>query len=260
MPVKAAWLRQPLLLCLNGITPRSSGMAERRYSEAEVAAIFQAAAELPEPVETPEPSGSGLTLAQLQAIGREVGLAPEAIARAAQAVDAPPVRARTFLGLPLGVSHTVPLHRYLSDAEWDRLVVQLREVFDARGRVWSAGSLREWTNGNLQVLLEPADDGHQLRFRTIHGGAQAGIALGLGMMGIAAVVTIASVISGTLGQATTEIAILATSGLFLIASRAWQLPRWARTRARQMVALGSRLALPAGSSPPPSPPAESGAV
>lgn len=233
-------------------------MAERRYSEAEIAAIFRAATALPDPEDVQGRSATGLTLIQLQAIGREVGLPPEAIARAAQAVDTPPVRAKTFLGLPFGVTHTVPLHRHLSDAEWDRLVVQLRQVFDARGRVWAAGSLREWTNGNLQVLLEPAEDGHQLRFKTVHGGAQAGITFGFGLLGVAAALTIASVLGGTLGQAATEVTLIAAAGLFLIGSRAWRLPRWARTRAQQMVALGARLAPPAASSPPPSPPSESG--
>jgi hypothetical protein len=233
-------------------------MAERRYSDAEIAAIFRAAAELPEPVDPQEDPGTGLTLAQLQAIGREVGLPPEAIARAARTLDIPPVRAKTFLGLPLGVTHTVPLHRRVSDAEWERLVVQLRDVFDARGRLWAAGSIREWTNGNLQVLLEPAEDGHQLRFKTVHGGAQAALMGGLVLMGMAAALTVSSAIAGALDQATTEIAVLALSGLVMIANRAWRLPRWARTRAQQMVTLGLRLALPAPSSLPSSPPAAPG--
>ena len=233
-------------------------MAERRYSEAEIAAIFRAAADLPEPPDPQDEPGSGLTLAQLQAIGREVGLQPEAIARAAQTVDVPPVRAKTFLGLPLGVTHTVALRRRLSDAEWDRLVVQLREVFDARGRIWAAGSIREWSNGNLQVLLELTADGHQLRFKTVHGGARAGITVGLGLVAIAAVLTVSSAMAGTLGQVTTEIAVLGASGLVMIAHRAFRLPRWARTRAQQMVALGARLALPAPSSLPPTPPAQPG--
>lgn len=232
-------------------------MPERRYSEAEVAAIFRAASELPDPTEAQDQPESGLTLAQLQSIGREVGLPPEAIARAAQAVDLPAVRARTFLGLPLGVSHTVALHRHVSDAEWDRLVVQLRQVFDARGRIWAAGSLREWTNGNLQVLLEPGEDGHQIRFKTVHGGAQAGIALGLGLLFIAGGLTIAGVISGILPEVTREIVILGSLGTLMIGARLWRLPRWARMRAQQMVLLGSRLASQAAPASAPSVPADS---
>ncbi|MEO8636409.1 MAG: hypothetical protein ABI587_14135 [Gemmatimonadales bacterium] len=235
-------------------------MTERRYSEEEIAGIFRSAAEYPEPAlaETADTLTAGLTLAQLQAIGHEVGLQPAAIARAARAIDRPPVRARTLFGLPLAVTHTVPLHRTLSDLEWDRLVVQLREVFAARGRIRAEGSLREWSNGNLHVLLEPTDEGHQLRFKTVHGGARAGITVGLGLVATATVVTLATALSGSLAEATTGIAILASTGMVLIASRAWRLPRWARTRAQQMMALGARLALPPNSPTPSALPPDSG--
>ncbi len=49
---------------------------------------------------------------------------------------------RTVLGLPIGVARTVDLNRRLTDEEWERLVVQLREVFNARGRTRTEGSLR----------------------------------------------------------------------------------------------------------------------
>lgn len=219
-------------------------MTDRRYSEEEVAAIFRAAAEQPPAAEEEVPAAEGLTLVQLQAIGREVGLTPEAIAQAAQAVEMQPIRARTFLGLPLAVNHTVQLQRRLSEDEWDRLVVQLREVFGARGRIRTDGSLRQWSNGNLHVLLEPTATGHRLRFGTTHGGARAGIAAGLIMIGSAAVTALATAFTGTMGQATTGIAVMLIAGVVLIANRAIRLPAWARTRAQQMTALGSRLLLP----------------
>src|SRR2546425_8392593 len=147
-------------------------MAEARYNDKEIAAIFRAAAdEGPQSPEREVARDEGLTLAELQQIGGEVGISSDAVAQAARAVD---VRlgaaSRTILGLPIGVSRTVNLNRRLSDEEWERLVVQLREVFNARGRTRSEGSLRQWTNGNLQVLLEPTETGHRLRFGTLHGG------------------------------------------------------------------------------------------
>src|SRR4051812_7964811 len=142
----------------------------RRYDDKEIAAIFRAAADGPQPSSPDVPRDEGLTLAELQTIGREVGIAPDAIARAAGSLD---VRreseSRTLFGLPIGVARTVNLNRRLNDDEWERLVVQLREVFNARGTMRSEGSLRQWTNGNLQVLLEPTATGHRLRFRTVHG-------------------------------------------------------------------------------------------
>jgi hypothetical protein len=132
-------------------------MPDRRYNDKEIAAIFRAATDGPAEPHPEVPRDEGLTLADLQAIGGEVGIAPEAIVRAAQGLDVRRGASRTFLGLPLGVARTVNLNRRLTDAEWERLVVQLREVFDARGVTRSEGSLRQWTNGNLQVLLEPTD-------------------------------------------------------------------------------------------------------
>src|SRR3989442_5021293 len=229
-------------------------MAERRYNDKEIAAIFRAAAE--EGPQSPQREGAraeGLTLTELQAIGSEVGIPSDAVAQAARAVD---VRlgaaSRTFLGLPIGVARTVNLNRRLTDEEWERLVVQLREVFNARGRTRSEGSLRQWTNGNLQVLLEPTETGHRLRFGTLHCGARASIGAGIAVLGITAIVVISGTVWGTLGEAIPGIALMAAAGAGMIASGALRLPRWARLRERQMEALATRVALPPGSGNPPS--------
>jgi len=113
-------------------------MAERRYNDKEIAAIFRAATEGPHGPHPDVPAEEGLTVAELQAIGGEVGILPEAVARAAQALDIRQASAaRTLLGLPIGVARTVNLNRRLTDHEWERLVVRLRGVFNARGRTGS---------------------------------------------------------------------------------------------------------------------------
>jgi hypothetical protein len=221
-------------------------MAERRYNDKEIAAIFRAATEDgPQSPQREVARDEGLTLAELQAIGSEVGIPSDAVAQAARAVD---VRlgaaSRTFLGLPIGVARIVNLNRRLTDEEWERLVVQLREVFSARGRTRSDGSLRQWTNGNLQVLLEPTETGHRLRFGTLHGGARASIGAGIAALGVTAIVAISSALGGTLGQAIPGIAVIFAAGVGMIASGALRLPRWARLRERQMEALATRIALP----------------
>jgi hypothetical protein len=229
-------------------------MPERRYNDKEIAAIFRAAAETPPGPQREVPQDEGLTLADLQAIGREVGMAPDAIAHAARTVD---VRlgagARTVLGLPIGVSRTVQLNRRLSDEEWERFVVQLREVFNARGRTRSDGALRQWTNGNLQVLLEPTDTGHRLRFGTLHGAASAWIGGGFVVLGIAAVTAAVSAFSGTLGEAVYGLGFLAVMGTGMIVSGALRLPGWARLRSRQMEELAVRAATPPAIPPAASP-------
>jgi hypothetical protein len=219
-------------------------MNERRYSEDEVSAIFERAAEAQQAVRRSLPPGEGLTLTDLRAIGREVGIPAELIDLAARSVDQQGREAsRTFLGLPVGVGRTVDLGRRLTDDEWERLVVDLRETFDARGTIRSDGSLRQWTNGNLQALLEPTPTGHRLRLRTILGGARESMTAGLGMLGVSATVVIGSAVTGHVAGALAATGSLMGIGAALFAVGAARLPGWARTRRRQMEGVAARLAL-----------------
>ena len=222
-------------------------MMERRYDDDEVAAIFGAAAENT-PSSPQSPSGEhGLTLADLQAIGREVGISPDAVAQATKTIDVRRAAvSRTFLGLPIGVERTVTLSRRLSDEEWERLVVELREVFNARGTTRSDGSLRQWTNGNLYALLEPVAGGYRLRFGSLHGAARARITAGLVAVALTSTLAISSAIGGPLGAAAPEIVLTLAAGLGLVAFGALGLPGWARLRGQQMEAIAARLALAVG--------------
>jgi len=88
-------------------------MTDRRYNDDEVAAIFSKAAEGPPTPALGVARTEGLTLADLQEIGREVGITPEAVAQAAAAVDLRPLAAaQTFLGLPIGVERRIALNRW----------------------------------------------------------------------------------------------------------------------------------------------------
>ena len=228
-----------------------SDTSGRRYDDKEIAAIFRAAADGPPPSGSDVPRDEGLTLAELQSIGREVGLSPDAVARAASALDVRRgTESRTFLGLPIGVARTVNLNRRLSDDEWERLVVRLREVFEARGTMRSEGSLRQWTNGNLQVLLEPTDSGHRLRFRTIHGAAIASIRYGFFALAMSGIVSVAAASAGHFTKGLPGVAFLFLTGAAMIANGAFRLPQWARLRQRQMEDLAEQIALPVGDPAP----------
>ena len=215
-------------------------MTERRFNEAEVAAIFERATEAQQTGQRQLPSGEGMTLAQLQEIGREVGISPEQVAEAANALDrVGSPTARSFLGLPIGVGRTIELDRRLTDDEWERLVVDLRETFDARGTLRHEGSLRQWTNGNLQALLEPTATGHRVRLRTIKGDSQAFMMGGLAMLGVGLVSTIFSEGGAAVSSAVSFLAM--GGGLFAIG--ALRLPGWARVRRQQMEQIAGRLTL-----------------
>lgn len=218
-------------------------MSERRYTDDEIAAIVRSAADDRQVVEKQLPRESGLTLSDLQAIGREVGIMPDAVARAAVTLEVQGrASQRTWLGLPIGVARSVALSRRLTDDEWERLVVQLRETFNARGTTRSEGSLRSWTNGNLHVLLEPTANGYRLRFGTYNGGARASISAGVAAVGVTIATMVATLASGTLGHAVPGVAFLGVVGLGMIANGAMRLPGWARLRGRQMEALAAEVA------------------
>ena len=204
-----------------------------------------------------------MTLAEIEDIGREVGITPEVIREAASVVGRGGVAtARHFLGLPLGVGRTIELDRTLTDDEWERLVVDLRETFDARGTVRRDGSLRQWTNGNLQALVEPTATGHRVRLRTVKGDARTLLMAGLGVVGVAAGTLVGVLLGGIAGQAgnLADVAILASVGAALFAMGALRLPGWARIRRQQMEGLAARLAALASTQPPGDPAHTSRAV
>ena len=185
-----------------------------------------------------------MTLATLQEIGREVGISPESISQAARSLDqAGRPASRTFLGLPIGVGLTVEFARPLSDADWEGLVADLRETFEARGAVRYDGPFRQWTNGNLQALVEPTPTGHRVRFQTVKGDSRALMTGGIISLGVATAMLIAAGLAGGLGDAGTlaGAGFMAAIGLGMFGVGALRLPGWARRRRTQLEAVTARL-------------------
>lgn len=210
----------------------------RRFDEREIALIFEQASTAQDARGEQAGPSNGLTLEQLHEIGRDVGLSAEHISRAAAAVtrgDLVPTRERRWLGLPVGVSRTIDFGRPITDSEWSRLVVSLRETFDARGKTISDGPFRQWHNGNLQALLEPTEKGHRLRLSTRKGDAPARVVFAGAYLGLAGLfATLGAVGSVSAGGSTIGAVLFAGAGLAALASAVFGLPRWARVRARQM--------------------------
>lgn len=232
-------------------------MTERQYSDEEVAAIFERAAEADHtPLSVPA-EGKGMTLAALQDIGREVGISPEAISLAARSLEqAGRPTSRTFLRLPIGVGRTVEFDKPLSDSDWERLVADLRETFEARGVVRYDGPFRQWTNGNLQALLEPTPKGHRLRLQTVKGDSRRLMSGGVALMGGAAAVLLTTAVIGGLDKGgLLGMGFMAVMGLALFAVGALRIPGWARRRRAQIEAVTARLPIGAG---PPEPEANPG--
>jgi hypothetical protein len=231
---------------------------ERRYRDDEVEEILAIAVSKNEAAPVPASDERGLTLAEIQDVGQEVGVTPARIAEAARSLEARRGISprRTFLGLPISVGRAVELPRAMTDEEWQRLVPELRETFDARGRVGSEGAIREWTNGNLHIFVEQTGSGHRLRMRTVKGGALVGNRMGLALLALSLLVLFATVVSGSVIVSDLFAPmVLAAMGGGALLSNALTLPRWAREREGQMEDIGERVltlmsADPEGPTPP----------
>lgn len=220
---------------------------ERRYGDEEVATIFERAANHPAPGGSAVASttaSTGLTLQELQAIGAEVGLEPERIADAAASLEvhrgAVPAPRRSYLGAPVSVSRVVDLPRAPNDREWEQLVVELRQTFDAQGKQSSQGNLRSWTNGNLHALVEPTDTGYHLRMGTTKGDAVAAGRMGMAMLTVALLMGLFFLMIGELDGDASPALLIAMVGIAALAFNAMRLPSWARKREEQMDYIAGR--------------------
>ena len=150
-------------------------MTERRYGDEEVREIFSLATTGGTRDRSLPAESGGMTLDELQRIGQEAGIDPARVAHAAETLDArgtPAPVQRTF-GLPIGLSRVVDLPRAPTDREWEQLISQFRTTFGAQGHTTTSGGLREWSNGNLHISVEPTERGEQLRLSTRNEAAVA---------------------------------------------------------------------------------------
>lgn len=217
---------------------------DRRYDEDEVRRIFEAATNSSDDGGDPGRSGDsrGMTLGEIQAIGREVGVHPDRIAQAASELDvrAEPAARRTWLGMPVGVGRTVPLERAPNDREWELLVADLRSTFGARGHAETIGTSRAWTNGNLHVYVEPTGTGHRLRMGTVKGSALSVARLGVAALALSLVLLVVGLFTAG-GSETIEMAALfALGGGGALAAAVAQTRPWAGTREQQFDRFAAR--------------------
>ena len=225
---------------------------ERKYRHDEVREIFELASSTHEVGRPAAFDESGLTLAELQEVGREVGMEPSRIAEAALTLDTrrDVLPRRTSLGMPISVGRVIDLPRAVTDREWDLLVVEFRETFGARGQVTSHGGIREWSNGNLHAFLEPTETGHRLRLRTLKGGARA-----LNWMGVAGLavglIMLTMFLTGGSSPVKMEQAMMYLMGIGgeALAANLLRLPRWAHEREGQMEYLAGRAGAMLGEPP-----------
>ena len=215
---------------------------ERRYQEHEVRQILDLAIGPEGAPAQSFPAVEGLTLLQLQEVGREVGLPPNRITQAVAAFEGrgESVPRGTTLGLPTSVGTIVALPRSPTDREWELLIAELRTTFGGKGAVTSHGSLREWSNGTLHAFIEPTDTGHRLRLSDSRVGAVGGIALGGFLMAFALLIFVLLLGKDDPGYRFAAPAFFALMGGGLIAGSVLSLPGWAREQERRMEHINRR--------------------
>jgi hypothetical protein len=209
---------------------------ERRYQNHEIRQILELA-------DRPDDSQShslaavdGLTAAELQEVGREVGLAPDQIARAVVEFDGRGQgmpQGRT-LGMPTSVGRLVDLPRAPTDREWELLVSELRMTFGAKGEVTSHGGLREWSNGSLHAFVEPTESGYRLRLTDTMTGAVGLTFIGGFFLAFALLILVILLGKEEPGFRFVVPAFFGLIGTGMIAGTSIALPRWASEREGQM--------------------------
>ncbi|MDX1420093.1 MAG: hypothetical protein R3181_09010 [Rubricoccaceae bacterium] len=150
-------------------------MSTHRFTEEEVHAIFEQAAQRQEAARRAEDaSRAGLTLEELQRIGAEAGIDPAHVAAAALAHvrgERPPapVERETLLGMPTRLRRTRVLAVPLTDALWAQALPVLRDTFGGDGDSSLEGPARTWR-------LRPARSTHdrpvQVTFTPEGGGTR----------------------------------------------------------------------------------------
>src|SRR5689334_2435143 len=158
-------------------------MTERLYGDDEVREIFSLATTGSTHDQALRAESGGLTLDELKRIGQEAGIEPARVAQAAEMLDARgrPAPVRRSFGLPIGVSRVVGLPRAPTDREWEQLISEFRTTFETQGRATTSGGLREWSQGNLHISVEPTEHGEQLRLSTLKDDGLALNVFGAGM-------------------------------------------------------------------------------
>lgn len=148
-------------------------MAEERpnrriYSEREMNRILKRAREL-ESKQDALPA-YGLTLEELQQIAAESGLDPRLVATAANELERRGGRGGflTQLTGPLSIQQERTLPGELTEAQWEAMVAEIRQSYDAVGTPGKLGQTFEWTFRNprgqqLQVSATPRDGKTHLR-------------------------------------------------------------------------------------------------
>lgn len=162
----------------------------RRYSDREAAAIIRRALEIQRREGAAGPQ-SGTSLDDIQAVGKEVGLTPELIQRAARELreGRGSAAGHAFLGETTKPSAAATVPRRISKAELERLLVELPTITDSQGSgsagdavlTWQTSPVLAQQSGIETTILVSVRGGHtEIQARENLNNAAGGLFGGLG--------------------------------------------------------------------------------
>lgn len=211
-------------------------MTERRYGDEEVREILSLATTGEARAQSHPADPNGLTLSELQRIGQEAGIEPVRIAQAAAQMNArvaaPPIK-RSF-GLPIGMTRVIEIPRAPTDREWEQLISDFRTTFGSMGESTTSGGLRQWTDGETTISIEPSGNGEQIRLNSLKADAVILNGMTFIMGAMATIMGAVVAASGKPDKALTVIGMFGGIGLTMFAINLWRLPLWSRRRQQQM--------------------------
>ncbi|GAB5520508.1 MAG: hypothetical protein RhofKO_27590 [Rhodothermales bacterium] len=133
-------------------------MPDRVFSEQEIAQILQRAIERQEAeVEKRRARDHGLSLAELERLGSEVGISPEHLRAAASEVHRPGVQRKHEVSDTHNyVERLIP--GYLTDAAWGEIVTDLRHQLgvDTNDSISIIGNMHEWSHTSASGISTKA--------------------------------------------------------------------------------------------------------
>ena len=145
------------------------GMSERRYDEAELAAILRSAAEAQAEDFSGNGESAGLTLREIERLASEVGIDPKRIASAAASLDVRPKKVKKFqmFGPPATETFERSFDGELDEAGWEEVIADMRQTYGMAGEISRVGSTLEWKGGSdtLSVHLSATIRNGRTRFR-----------------------------------------------------------------------------------------------
>lgn len=221
------------------------------FSEDEARRIFARAAERQHAVTA---RGPELSLAELQAIGREAGLDPEHVAAAVAELRAGPAPEPVVIsGIDLTPRRSRVLPVEMTDALWEEMVGRLRRAFGAKGIPSEVGRIREWTSGptsNLHFVAEPVEGGTRVTLETSRADEGRGINAGPLTAAVLAVFLTAFFAFGTFDSYVYIVPVVTlVFGAVLFWGLRTSLRRWSERRTTEFDALMDQFELMARAAP-----------